>query len=836
MPSVESCFLRAMLGVSIVAWLALVLAELGFFHVELLLALVAAAGLAGALGRYLLGRPEKQGVHPRGLKATVGFAALLPLVAVLYVPPYEAVVGGGDGSVYISFGRQVAETGRLEFEDDLVSRLPAGVRREVFRNRSPRLDVSGEHPRFLGGLRIPDIEEPSVTAGFSPLFPVLTALFHEVASLSGAFFVSPVFATLSMGALFLVAAHVGGPWTAGLTTILMLGLLPQIWFARFPAPETVAQCLVMSGLLAWLVALRDDAPRWALAAGWFLGVACFAKVDLNVLLSVSLGVFCAWWCFARPAHRPVHLACLLISFGVLFLHNVVHYLVFASHYRPYVENLLRTSVLSQVPWPAGGTGVAAALLLLGALAGAGFVLAARYPSHRRRACGFVLAALLAVYAINYAARSEGMLGETIEWLSWYVSWPVLLLAVPGVTALIGVGGVLRARSASGPALLLAVFAVVCLHYLYDPLESGVQVWSMRRFVPVVLPLLMLIAALGVAAGLRRVPAGYRAGVAAVVVLVLADLVARPSLAVVRQPLWKGAVAETERVAGLFPDDAVVLTTRELGGSHIPTALAYLHGVDTVLVHPGDPRSPRMGEAIDIWLALGRPVFFVFGDLDYFSFFAPQLALAYVDRTNFDVLLPERTRSRAPRDAVRGSVRLHVFRVRRGDAARTAADVGNPAEDVLFSLRGFHSPERHAADDATFRWTGPEAALTLPAAGRVELTVAGVRPPGVPPAEVSVRLGGRLVVDRRILDGGLETLLLDAPAEPGPVDLELESTVFEPRKLGISDDPRALGVRVYGVEFGVSGSPQALPDDGEGDLRSGERRSSGRWIASAARGR
>ena len=135
---------------------------------------------------------------PPCLKPTLEFGALLLLCASLFVPPYEAVVAGSDATVYVNFGTRIAATGALEFEDGLVSRLPADARAGLFENRM-RFDATGRYARFPGGFLIPDIAEPTVTAGFSPLFPVLTALFHEVASLRGSLFVAPVFATLSIG-------------------------------------------------------------------------------------------------------------------------------------------------------------------------------------------------------------------------------------------------------------------------------------------------------------------------------------------------------------------------------------------------------------------------------------------------------------------------------------------------------------------------------------------------------------------------------------------------------------------------------------------------------------
>ena len=75
----------------------------------------------------------------------------------------------------------------------------------------------------------------------------------------------------------------------------------------------------------------------------------------------------------------------------------------------------------------------------------------------------------------------------------------------------------------------------------------------------------------------------------------------------------------------------------------------------------------------------------------------------------------------------------LFRVTRTVGPdRTAIDVGTPADDLLYDLRGFHAPERDQ-DPArgTFRWTGPRASLTLPGGRDVTLVVAGGRPPGTP---------------------------------------------------------------------------------------------------------
>ena len=372
-------------------------------------------------------------------------------------------------------------------------------------------------------------------------------------------------------------------------------------------------------------------------------------------------------------------------------------------------------------------------------------------------------------------------------------------------AALGLAGLVRVRRADAAPGLAGVagllLGVVGLQYLYDPLETGLQIGSMRRYVPVVLPLTMLFAALTAVGLLARVPAArYRAGLTLAAGALLVGLVARPSLAVVGLPLWDEALAQTAQVARLFPERAVVLMSPDLAGTHIPTSLAYLHDVDTILVQERNPDDQVLRRVIRGWLARGRAVFVVVGQQE-FSFFAPDFALAAVERAHIDLYTLERTRTRAPQAVVSTPIRLQLFQVTRTSGpARTAIDVGTPADDLLYDLQGFHGPERDG-DPArgTFRWTGPQASLTLPGGEAVTLVVAGTRPPGTPPAEISVWIGERLVGER-VLGETPQTIRLDRPetGDPGPIDLTIQSTVFNPRSLGLSSDPRDLGVRLYRV--------------------------------------
>ena len=245
---IERWFLRVALGIGVAAWLALLLAEVGRLGPGLLLALLAAGAIAlAAHARFVrVSPPPPIRVGRRG---SIAFCAVTLLAAFLFLPPYETVVGEGDATVYLNLSREIARTGGLVFDDPLLRELPVEAREYLFLNRQPTDFGYGRYARFPGGFVIGDIEEPAVSSGFSPLFPVLAALFQQVSPPRGALFVAPLFAVLSVGGLFLLVARLGGLRTGLLAALLAAASLPQIWFAKYPIPEMVAQFFVVGGLL-----------------------------------------------------------------------------------------------------------------------------------------------------------------------------------------------------------------------------------------------------------------------------------------------------------------------------------------------------------------------------------------------------------------------------------------------------------------------------------------------------------------------------------------------------------------------------------------------------------
>jgi hypothetical protein len=909
--AVETAFLVLAAGIGLVCWVAVILAEVGRLSaggllVGLVVALPALLVLGAGLRARALGRsgpgidlgggagardagsetsaddPSRQaGAGDSGsttsadrpsrgagaggrrdvLAAGLGAVLVLLIAAAAFLPPFESVLWAGDATVYMAIGRKLAETGTLHFEDPLLAQIPVAARQELFRNLVAD-DATGAYARFPGGFLIPEVSEPEVAAGFAPLFPVLLALAWGSLGLAGALHVAPLFALLSVAAVCLVGRRLAGP-PAGLFAGLLLAVsLPQIWFARLSMAEVVAQFFVFAGLLALLVS-RDD-PRFgpgvgalfalgggtlfAIAGGALFGLAILAKLELVAVLPAAVEGFVAVALASGSEALRRRTMYFAAPFFVLLLHAVVHLFTLPSHYQPFLMWKLDALGASRLL----GAPVAESPVLAAGLAAGGVVALAGltwWLLYRRRSKRWAAApiAVIAVWAVGYAAASTNRLAETLPWLGWHLSWPVVavfFIAAAGLSAEARESSI-AARGAQGrsvassrgagsqpprrPAALLFVLVLVAVAgfaFLYDPQEPARHIWSVRRLVPIVLPGMLLVVAAGVTAMAARLPAHRRAWLVAPVVALLVGLVARPALVVAGPPPWEGAVDAAERLARRLPAGAVLLVSHDLAGTHLATTLGYTYGTDAILLQPRYRQPATLEDLVLEWLGSGRGVFLLIGDRAP-HLAAPRLTLSPVAEPFLQLRMLEVTTDRRPEklQLLEEGPQLHLFRVGAATEKRSV-DVGSLGEDFLFDLRGFHAPERER-DGATFRWTGGFAAVDLHGAGeQVRIVLAGDRPEGAPAARIAVHIGEQLVVEDLAVGAGPQTIVVENPAHgaggstpdrsgpgaaggstlerPGEVarktTLTIESTVFSPRALGLSADDRQLGVKVYRIEY------------------------------------
>src|SRR6185295_7559268 len=113
--------------------------------------------------------------------------------------------------------------------------------------------------------------------------------------------------------------------------------------------------------------------------------------------------------------------------------------------------------------------------------------------------------LAAAGAALYASRSTPQVDITCRWLREAIPLPLLVLAAAGALAWL-----------RDPALRLPVVLVVAVGaaFLYDAHATMNQLWGIRRFVPIVIPGVMVLAA-GALVRATRATLGARGDAAAI---------------------------------------------------------------------------------------------------------------------------------------------------------------------------------------------------------------------------------------------------------------------------------------------------------------------------------
>jgi hypothetical protein len=156
--------------------------------------------------------------------------------------------------------------------------------------------------------------------------------------------------------------------------------------------------------------------------------------------------------------------------------------------------------------------------------------------------------------------------QTIHWLAWYIGWPAVLLAAAGMVWMLW-----HAVRSRRPQLVvfLATFGVVATLYLNDVSITPIQIWAMRRLLPVVIPSLLILGVWFAVRLARRWPALEWLSVALAVGIAVLPAFSWNSLVAVGEQ--SGEYSEVKSICQAIRGDKVVLIGDiPASGNYLPT--------------------------------------------------------------------------------------------------------------------------------------------------------------------------------------------------------------------------------------------------------------------------
>jgi hypothetical protein len=652
----EVLALTAVLGVGLLAWAGLVLADAGRYR------LLGAAGLAGlaaaALGLAAWRSPPLARLETDGRTLAVLLGVGL-VAAFLFFPGFSYGVGKDPGA-YVSHGMAIARTGSSSLQDPALDR-----------SRVPAVEVMREDPQArFPGIWIKDRGAGRSIVQFYHLWPALLASGFQAGGYTGLVNVAPVCGLLAVLVVVLAARRAFGLVAGAVAGLLLAANMLEVWHARYPSSEVFTQLLIGGALLGVVVAIQTGWRPAAGAAGLLLGLVYLARADALLLLLLACGVGCVLLVTGRFDARAGWFAA---GLAITLPYGFFQAYVLARRY----------TLTNLVPdFPVVLTAIMGALVLAVLLRRAAPELgrwAVRQLDQRlQRTLGAVVVAAAGlllvlgflrpwlfepVYTVVNGRRARTYDEASLIRLSWFLTVPAFGLALGGL-ALVA----LRRWRAAAWTLVLPVLLLLPL-YAYRAEVSTRLMWWTRRFVPVILPGLIVLVAVALAAGLTLAAGSgrWRRAVQAGSALALASLLAvflSQSLPLRRHQEHGGSFETTQRIARAAGGrQGVFLWQQASGGLN---EISYLFG-GPVWMQQGQvsallPRRPSPAYVQAFVRGFpGQPVFLVVpGNA------APReyagLGLRPVDRITYVMPVWEETYVTRPSSARRVPLRFSIWQV------------------------------------------------------------------------------------------------------------------------------------------------------------------------------
>jgi hypothetical protein len=595
------------------------------------------------------------------------------LAAILLLhPAWKPFLSGSDSTAYLATGVSLARHGTLSREDEIAPTVAPLAKWGLFDSMSQTVGHSGPpYRRMPGAMLLESLDATKAWPAFFPVPAVWAAIGAAAAGPTAAPIYTTLFASLSLWAFFLLARSWLSAGWAAVATVLLGSSAAFLTAAKMPLSEPIA-CFFALGALA----LHTESRRWAGGAGTgddahprssidgtaadavltgvALGAALFTRVEFAIYIAMALALL-PWGQRAGAGHPrfpipPLALACLAIFAGLTALQFA---LVPGSYVDPLLDHAVNT-YLSLLYRFGQSPGTVTAAFVLGALIAA--TAAWRLGAQR----SLRLAVVVGILA-GHAAGSNYLGVRTPMWLSFSIGIGGLVLAALGMVA----AWRQRHRLPGAPFVLALGLAAASILF-YNPHVYPSLPWGARRFVPLLLPLLVLLAVHACA----RFGARSRL-VAFAATAVLAWGVVDGSRPMWGRELYAGSWEALSRFERVLPRDGLILYDRDISSLMLGPSMWLVHDRNGVAVWPLTTKDGRQqvayfrqrdkgaGDIHFVTRGIGSPVKI------------PFVSMTLVERVNVSLPMMEGTYDTKPSRIVRYLLPIAIYRVERSPDRRGA---------------------------------------------------------------------------------------------------------------------------------------------------------------------
>jgi hypothetical protein len=467
--------------------------------------------------------------------------------------PTESMVINRDEGIYTNHGVYISNHGRM----DIPYPWPAEDN-DVF---------TGASQEFHGFYQT----QPTLTAPYAHLFPVWLAQAYSTLGHHGLFRFNALVAALSFGIFYGFCRSVMPVAYAVAATFFLAFNPSEIWISRVNLTENLAQLFIWSGLFLFSYALKNNDKKMARWAGLFLGASTLVRIDSFILLPLLIIAHLAQRISEgqKDEKSSSIWSALYQVILPLFVVSVSYYIIDSKTYFLELLPFWRKIVLSAV---------LAFILLISATER---VLKTVSPLATNRAALFAVGVILILFSgyfyyvrpisalwngfsdvikeyrgVAYGFRGVSFADFSLVNLSQYLSPFVVFSALLGWFVMYH--SAMRRGENRFLLPLVAVFAGYACAYLWDPSISPGHFWSIRRFVPVIIPGFVFFAALGMIWMFDLFPKKLSIVAAGIILVFLIGFTVKADKLIFSFSENKGFFSQLRELAKKLPDDEIII--------------------------------------------------------------------------------------------------------------------------------------------------------------------------------------------------------------------------------------------------------------------------------------
>lgn len=699
----SSLIFHIFVSIIITSFTGLILAQLGLFSLFNLVAFLVLTSII--LYQKYKKLPDKPKFNPiiEFNKKNLLVTLLIISSILLFFHPFPWIAGGRDPGVYVSTGVHIAKTGSILIHDPLIAQMNTSIQ-EILYDVEPAsvygfISWANMNSKFqFPGFYITDLGTGTITPQFLHIYPVWIAIFYSIFGLFGVFYVNPVFGVLSIISLYLLGKRVFS-WKVGVLAGFILILnFAQIWYARYPFSEMMAQFFSIAGLVTFIQFNKSYDRYLAIISAFFFCLVLLTKAE-GLMSIVPLGLYFIYICLKKKWNNSYNY--FLATLFIILIYALFDYFIFT---KPYIYDLLQLALNTpQIP-----------------------------------------------QNLQYSNIFTGLI-----MFSWYETYMGIFLSLAGFSLIF-----LR-KEDKEKIFLVFVALIFSVPFLLKLSISPDHPWWARRFITMVFPLYALFSsyALCEICNVRKIGIFLFYSLTAILLLSLAA-VSYPAITHSEGAGMTDGLSGLSKYFN--ESDIIIMGPSFEGGEiSTPLYYIYdKKAIFISRFNPFPdygikelPTQKEISTGIDYLLKKGYNVYAVFPQNNIYMekllfFISSNHKIDFIDDHEFSYKhLISKTDS-LPNIITDVSMNSIVYRISKSEADvpdNISIDIGSPA-DVLYLESGFYARENWGAKNN--RWTSGNASVRIPTSRKnnllISISCGGFRPGNLSAANFSIYINDNLI--------------------------------------------------------------------------------------------